>query len=53
MLLPLVLAWAACNDYPIDEKDTVAVLNELVAKTGVLLDIYARIKERFVTGQFA
>ena len=41
------------HDYPIDEKDTVAVLNELVAKTGVLLDIYARIKECFVTGQFA
>ncbi len=34
------------HDYPIDEKDTITVLNELVTKTDVLLTIYARLKER-------
>lgn len=35
------------HDYPIDEKDTVIALNELIGKTETLLAIYHSLKERF------
>ena len=35
------------HDYPIDEKDTVIALNELISKTETLLAIYDSLKERF------
>ena len=35
------------HDYPMDERDTVTVLNELVAKTEFLLIVYSRLKECF------
>ena len=35
------------HDYPIDEKDTVTALNELISKTEILLEIYDGLKERY------
>ena len=35
------------HDYPIDEKDTVTALNELISKTEILFEIYDGLKERY------
>lgn len=39
---------AIAHDYPVDEKDTVQVLNELVTKTKTLFEIYRKLKTAFV-----
>lgn len=36
------------HDYPIDKKDTVIALNELISKTETLLSIYEGLKERYM-----
>lgn len=37
------------HDYPIDEKDTVQILNELIEKTEVLFCIYNKLKNAFTS----
>ena len=57
LIVPSVSEWLyirelrneIAHDYPIDEKDTIDILNELITKTEVLLTIYNRLKERVVS----
>ncbi len=39
---------AIAHDYPVDEKDMVQVLNELVTKTKTLFEIYRKLKTAFL-----
>lgn len=39
---------AIAHDYPVDKKDTVQVLNELVTKTKTLFEIYRKLKTAFI-----